>query len=103
MHIAINGCAKGAWQSQAGAIATVARIVSSSYTQILDRLMSPKDPRNPTSKPSREERQAKALRENLARRKALVRAKRDRASSETADATGDGQSVGAQGNEDAGS
>lgn len=50
----------------------------------LDRQMSSKDPRNPPSKVSREERLAKALRENLARRKALVRAKRDRANAETA-------------------
>lgn len=40
--------------------------------------MSPKDPRRPSASPSKEERLAKALRENLARRKALARAKRAR-------------------------
>lgn len=41
-------------------------------------LMSPKTPRRPPAPPSKEERLAKALRENLARRKALARAKRAR-------------------------
>jgi len=41
--------------------------------------MSPKDP-----PPSKEDRLAKALRDNLARRKALVRAKRARTSAEDA-------------------
>jgi hypothetical protein len=40
--------------------------------------MSPKPPRTPQP-PSREDRLAKALRENLARRKALTRVKRERA------------------------
>jgi hypothetical protein len=48
--------------------------------------MSPDNPRKPKSNPSREERSAKALRENLARRKALVRAKRSRAETEPAGA-----------------
>ncbi|MDQ8699838.1 hypothetical protein [Hyphomicrobium sp. LHD-15] len=46
--------------------------------------MCPDDQHKPTAKPSREERQAKALRENLARRKALARAQRKRESAETA-------------------
>jgi len=39
-------------------------------------------PSGPPQPPTREERLAKALRENLARRKALTRAKRDRAEAE---------------------
>jgi len=42
--------------------------------------MSNDTPRRPPATPSREERLAKALRENLTRRKALARAKRTRAS-----------------------
>ncbi|HYD15282.1 MAG TPA: hypothetical protein VEA77_02670 [Hyphomicrobium sp.] len=41
--------------------------------------MSSKDSRPTASQPSKEERLAKALRENLARRKALMRSKRERA------------------------
>jgi hypothetical protein len=41
--------------------------------------MSSKDSRPSVSQPSKEERLAKALRENLARRKALTRSKRERA------------------------
>lgn len=44
--------------------------------------MSPDDPRKPSSPPSKEERLAKALRENLTRRKALARAKKGRAEPE---------------------
>lgn len=39
-------------------------------------MSNPKKPPGPGSPPSKEERLAKALRENLGRRKALVRAKR---------------------------
>lgn len=39
-------------------------------------MSSPKNPSGPGSPPNKEERLAKALRENLARRKALMRAKR---------------------------
>ncbi|MGE3231918.1 MAG: hypothetical protein AB7J30_21010 [Hyphomicrobium sp.] len=42
--------------------------------------MSDDTPRRPSATPSREERLAKALRENLTRRKALARAKRARTS-----------------------
>jgi hypothetical protein len=44
--------------------------------------MSPDDPRKPSVQPSKEERLAKALRENLTRRKALARAKKGRAQAE---------------------
>jgi hypothetical protein len=64
--------------------------------------MGSEDPRKANSKPSREERLAKALRENLGRRKALVRAKRNRADAETADAAED-QNAATNPDEDLGS
>lgn len=53
--------------------------------------MNPKDPSKPPSpSASREERLAKALRDNLARRKALVRAKRERTVGEAGPSGGKG-------------
>lgn len=49
--------------------------------------MSPKDPHSPSPPPSgRTERLAQALRENLARRKALKRARQERAGADAAPA-----------------
>lgn len=56
--------------------------------------MSSKDHLRPPSPPSREERLAKALRENLARRKALARSKQGRESADAgAPAADDGQTA----------
>jgi hypothetical protein len=64
--------------------------------------MCPDDQHKPTTKPTREERQAKALRENLARRKALARAQRNRESAETA-APAEGQGSALKRPDDSGS